>query len=104
MDNLIIQDFPFFFPVFFVLMWLAITIILGFLSGWYSLMKKYPNQEDEPILQLKRQSGSMALGVSMSGILNLGVCPSGLRIGMMRIFGIFSREFFVAWEEIMAER
>ena len=40
----------------------------------------------------------------MQGILKIGVCPSGLRIGIMRAFGPFSRNFFVPWEEIKVER
>jgi hypothetical protein len=36
----------------------------------------------------------------MRGILILSVCPTGLRVGMMRIFGPFCRDFFVPWESI----
>jgi len=40
----------------------------------------------------------------MNRILNISVCPSGLRIGMMRLFGIWCRKFFVPWEEIRVSR
>jgi hypothetical protein len=46
----------------------------------------------------------MGLGVHMRGLLNIAVCPSGLRIGIMRIFGLFCRDFFVPWEEIEVTR
>jgi hypothetical protein len=85
-------------------MWLAITTLLGLLSGWYFLMQKFPNRNEKELLQLKYQSGSMGIGVSMNRILNIGVCPSGLRIGMMRIFGIFCRDFFVPWQELRVTR
>ena len=62
MDGLIAHYFPFVFPAIFLLMWLVITSFLGFLSGWYSLMGKYPNWEEKILLQLKRQSGSMDAG------------------------------------------
>jgi hypothetical protein len=95
---------PLLFAVFFAVLWLAVTSLLGFLSGWYSLMRKYPDQDEAPILQLKWQSGSMGLGVDMRGILNIAVCEHGLRIGMMKIFGVFCRDLFVPWDEIEVTR
>jgi hypothetical protein len=92
------------FPIFFVLLWLTITTVLGLLSGWYFLMTRYPNREEEELLSLKGLSGSMGLWVRMNRILNISVCPTGLRIGMMRVFGIFCRDFFVPWEEIRISR
>jgi len=40
----------------------------------------------------------------MRSILNLDVCPSGLRVGMMRLFGVFCRDFFVPWDQISVVR
>ncbi len=85
-------------------MWLTVTTVLGLLSGWYFLMIRYPNREETELLRLKRLSGSMGLAFSMNRILNITVCPSGLRIGMMRVFGVFCRDFFVPWEEISVNR
>jgi hypothetical protein len=85
-------------------MWLAITTLLGLLSGWYFLMQRFPDRDEKELSQLKYQSGSMGIGVSMNRILNIGVCPSGLRIGMMRIFGIFCRDFFVPWDQLRVGR
>jgi hypothetical protein len=59
MDSLIEQYTRLPFPVFFVLLWLVATTTLGFLSGWYSLMRKYPNREDEALLETRFQSGLM---------------------------------------------
>ena len=97
---------PIYFPFFFASLWLAVTTHLGFASGWYSLMKRFPNRDEEPLLTLKRQSGSMGLGmgVSMRNILRLSACPSGLRIGLMRIFGLFCRDIFVPWDEMSVKR
>ncbi len=107
MKNLLETYFPFvfpiFFPVFFALVWLGVTTLLGFLSGWYALMQQYPDREDRPFLRLTWLSGQMGL-VAMRGVLNVSVCPAGLRIGMLRAFGIFSRDFFVPWGEIKVAR
>jgi hypothetical protein len=98
------QNLPIFFPLFFVALWLAVTTILALLSGWFKLTTEFPDQSIEPILRLRGQSGTMGLGVGMRGILILSVCPTGLRVGMMRIFGPFCRDFFVPWESIAVVR
>jgi len=85
-------------------MWLFVTTFLGFMSGWYALAKAYPNRDEEALLKLRFQSGSMGAGVSMRGILKLDVCHTGLRVGIWRVFGIFDRDFFVPWTEITVER
>ena len=97
------QQFPLYFPVFFVLMWLGITTFLGLLSGWYALMRRYPDQNEEALQTYSRQSGSMNR-VSKRSLLTLGMCPSGLRVGMTRLFGPFCRDFFVPWNEIQVTR
>jgi hypothetical protein len=93
-----------YFPIFFILMWVGITSLLGLVSGWYSLMRQYPDQPEEPLLKLPWQSGSMGRSVSFGGVLTLSACPSGLRAGMLRIFGIFCHDFFVPWNEITVTR
>jgi hypothetical protein len=86
----------------FCLMWLAITTFLSVLSGWFRLMLKFPNRDEPPLLRIRMVGGSMGLGVSLRGILTLSACPSGLRVGMLRLFGPFCRDFFVPWESIAA--
>lgn len=88
----------------FVVIWLAVGSLLGLLSGWYGLMRRYPDRRETPIIRFGSQSGSMgAIGVNLSGILRLAACPSGLRVSMWRMFGPFSRSFLVPWREIRAE-
>lgn len=104
MNGLIERNFAVVFPIVFVSLWLTVTTILSVLSGWFRLMAKFPNQKMAPILHLRGQSGRMGRGVSMSGILTLGVCPAGLRVGIMRPFGPFCRDFLVPWDEIAVTR
>jgi hypothetical protein len=40
----------------------------------------------------------------MQGVLTLSVCPLGLRVGIMRVFGPFCRDFLVPWEAISITR
>jgi hypothetical protein len=104
LNNLIEQNLAIFLPLFFTLLWLTVTTVLAVLSGWFQLMARFPNQTVEPLLRVRGQSGSMGLGVSMQGILTLSVCPSGLRVGIMRVFGPFCRDFFVPWDAISVMR
>jgi hypothetical protein len=97
------QNFPLYFPLFFVLMWFAVTVLLGFMSGWYFLMRRFPDRPETPLRAFNNQSGSIGQ-VSARSLLTLSVCPGGLRVGMMRIFGPFSKDFFVPWDELSVIR
>jgi hypothetical protein len=91
-------------PIAFVGMWLAITGLLGALSGWYSLMARYPDHQDEALASYGWASGIMGAGVNFNNILRLGVCQRGLRVGLPHLFGIFCRPFFVPWSELQVTR
>jgi hypothetical protein len=99
MNTSLEQNFALYFPAFFVLLWFAVTVILGFMSGWYFLMRRFPDRPETPLSTFKNQSGSIGL-VGARSLLTLSVCPGGLRIGMMRIFGPFSKDFFVPWSDM----
>ena len=99
----IFQTYPYLFPVYFAAMWLVVTTLLGAMTGWCGLMRRYPDIGEEALATLRRQSGVMGRAVSMSRILDVSPCPSGLRIGMMRLFGPFCRPFLVPWEALGAE-
>ena len=94
---------PLYFLIAFPVIWFVVTLILSVLSGWFGLMERYPNRDEVPILTLTNQSGSVG-PVSMRNILKLSVCDSGLRVGIMRIFGPFCRDFMVPWNEITITR
>jgi len=103
MNDLVRQNFPRYFPLFFVVMWIAVTTLLGVWSGWYVLMRTYPDREEAPLESFSSQSGSMNR-VSMRSILKLSPCPSGLRLGIMRLLGPFCRDFLVPWDQISVVR
>ena len=89
-----------YFPFWFGLMWIPMTSFMGLLSGWYRLVEKYPDSpNEEPLLKLIQQTGALG-GVNFKGVIRLSACPSGLRIGIMKIFGPFSKDFLVPWEQI----
>jgi hypothetical protein len=93
------------FPIVFAAIWLSITTLLGFLSGWFRLMAIYPDRPEAPIRVFGFQSGWMgSLKVSYSSILTLSACPSGLRVAVWPLLGPFCRKLFIPWGEISVER
>ncbi len=93
-----------FLPIFFLALWVGVSAFIALMSGWLSLMRAYPDRDEQAFGKLTWQSGAMALGVRINGILHFGLCPSGLRIGVSRIFSLFCRDFFVPWSEISVTR
>ena len=91
-------------PIFFVGIWLFVTGILGLASGWFALAKRYPDRPEAAILTMPYQQGYMGPSVRLNGVLRFSTCPSGLRIGILRLLGPFSRDFFVPWGEIAIAR
>lgn len=103
-DAAIQHWFPYAFPVFFVGMWLSVTTIFGLISGWFNLQQRFPDDgNEEPLLKLASQSGSMGFGVSMSGILRLRAYRSGLGVRISRLFGPFQKPLKIPWSEIQAQ-
>ena len=93
------------FPVMFAAIWFGVTFLLGWMSGWHSLMERYPDRHETPLLQLSWQTGVMGtMGVNYKNILRLASCPSGLRVGVMKMFGPFARDFMVPWRDIEVKR
>jgi hypothetical protein len=90
-------------PIVFVGLWLFVTGLLGLVSGWFALAKRYPDRPEAAILRMAYLSGYMR-GVRLNGALKLSPCPSGLRVGMMRLLGPFSRDFLVPWDDIAVVR
>jgi len=104
-NDIVLKWLPYVFPFFFAGMWLVVTTMLGFMSGWFNLQQWYPDDgSEEPLLKLGGQSGSMGLGVALNGILKLRAYPSGLGISIWRIFGPFQKPLRIRWSEIEAEQ
>ena len=90
------------FPVFFVLVWVLATALMGLLTGWFQLQAQFPSNDEPPLLRLRMQSGTMGW-MGLNRILTLDACQSGLRVGIWGMFGPFQRPFQVPWDQIEAE-
>lgn len=92
------------FPFLFLGMWLFVTTMLGFMSGWFTLQQWYPDDcKEEPLLKLGWQSGSMGMGVSFGNCLTLAARRDGLSIRVWRVFGPFQRPLLIPWRDINEE-
>ena len=100
----ILDRYPYLFPLFFAGMWLAVTSLIPFMSGWFELQSRYPDRSEEPIRRWTMASGRLGPLAQYSSCLVLAVCPSGLRVGVWRMFGPFCRNFFVPWSDLRVER
>jgi hypothetical protein len=103
MDQETTRWFLIFFPFLFAAMWLAVTSLLGVMSGWFALQQHYPRGEEEPLFKRKIGSASMGFGVHFRRVITVAACRSGLRISASRLMAPFQRPFLVPWSEIEAE-
>ena len=99
------------FPFFFIGMWLLVTTVLWWFSGWRALQERFPDREEQPVDRLHFRSGMLGQGsvwnpwgtVNYGSCLRFDICRGGLRVAMWRIFAPFSRPFFVPWDRITVE-
>ena len=99
------------FPFMFVGMWLLSTTLMRWMSGWASLQERFPDRVEAPLKRLFLPSGMLGKGslwnpwgnVNFGNTLRLEICPSGLRVALWRVFGLFSKPFFVPWKLIAVE-
>jgi hypothetical protein len=89
----------------FAVFWVVLTSMINWSAGWFTLMLRYPNRRERAVMRLRGQSGLMgARRVRFGSALRFDVCPSGLRVGMFRLGGVFARDFFVPWDDLSVER
>ena len=90
---------PILFPVFFLSVWCLTLWAIATFSGWRRLAQRFA--EERPFLGETVHRGSARLGVAnYSGVLTVGVSPSGLFLLPMRIFRPFHRPLLIPWSEI----
>ena len=87
----------------FALILLGVSTLEGSLSGWVSLMRRYPDRSEVALRTLARKPGSVGR-MGGGSLLTFGVCPSGLRIRTRRIACVFCRNVFVPWNELRVTR
>jgi len=93
---------PWFF-VFFVAMWLAVTGLLAFVSGWFSLATRWRAQGSASGERFRMRSatlGAKFLPVSYGNCLTVTVSEQGLGLSIFLLFRLLSPPLFIPWSEI----
>lgn len=68
--------------LFFPTVFLLLVALISWQSHWFRLIEAFPDQPDQPTLRLRGQSGKIGTN-RLIGVLELDVCLTGLRVGLM---------------------
>lgn len=95
-----------FFILFFVGMWLGVTIILSYTSGWASLAKIYRASKSfhgARWTPIHAQLGEAGLLGSFGNSLNIGANAEGLHLSVFILFRVNCPALFIPWEDVSVE-
>lgn len=84
----------------FIAFWIGLTSFIAMMAGWYRLMHRFPDQKEDALLKLTWQSGLMGPGVRYNNALRFSACDHGLRLGLPKLFGLFTRDVYVPWTDV----
>jgi hypothetical protein len=81
------------------------TLLVGYMGGWFSLRRKYPDiRERGKLLGVhKGQTGTIGWGVFLNKLLAYELYEDGFRLKMSWL-SPFCRPIFVPWKDIRVER
>ena len=89
--------------LFFPTVFLLLVALISWQSRWFRLIEAFPDQPDQPTLRLRGQSGKIGTN-RLIGVLELDVCLTGLRVGLMWPAALYWKPFFVPWGDITITR
>ena len=90
----------YFFPIFFLVLWIGICMLLSIISGWWSLSKDYRANFPFNGKKLRMKSATLRWGTSYSGCLTIGANREGLYLAIFPIFRINHPPLFIPWKDI----
>lgn len=97
------KDLPALFPVFFIVLWFAVTLLLSFMGGWHELASRF--EAPFPIEGETFRFTSMALGsglfpVRYGNCVFVTVGHSGLYISVLFLFRFQHPPLLIPWSAI----
>lgn len=92
---------PFFFALYFIALWVLVSYVLGLLSGWIALSRRFRGTGAFYSYQWPLQSLRMGtLPVSYRNCANLGADEAGLYLAVFPLFRLGHAPLFIPWSEI----
>ncbi len=93
----------YYFPILFIIFWVAICMLLSIISGWSSLSKNYRANISFNGKKLRMKSATMRWGTNYGGCLTIGANSEGLFLAIFPIFRINHPPLFIPWKDISTE-
>lgn len=94
---------PYHFLLFFLAVWISITLLMSIIGGWRLLSKAYRADFSFDGKKLKMKSGGMRWGTNYGACLTIGANREGLYLAVFPIFRIGHPPLFVPWNDISTE-
>jgi len=91
------------FPIAFAVMWLGVTLLLSFLSGWTSLARTYRGRLSSVERTVSLGSGVMSrfgLPASYNHVLNVAVGAEGVQLSLFPLFAVGSPPLLIPWRDV----
>ena len=98
---------PLLFVLFFVGMWLFVTFVIGYTSGWASLARIYRAVrpfEGARVRVRGAQMGRTMMSGTFRNVLTVGVNAEGIQLSVLVLFRISSPDLFIPWSDIAVSR
>jgi hypothetical protein len=88
------------FVLFFATLWCAVIFLIGRISGWALLAKRFRTDSQFPGQLWTWQSARFRWGCNFNNCLTVGAGPSGLYLSMLFLFRIGSPPLLIPWQEV----
>jgi hypothetical protein len=97
--------FPVLFPLFFVGMWMGVSLLLAQVGGWSALATQYQTTDKFDGVSLGGRSGRFGTMMNYNGVLNLGVDQEFFHLSVIFLFRLGHSPLAIPWKDItLSER
>jgi hypothetical protein len=94
-----ISNTPYIFPLFFVGLWLFISALFAFISGWWSLAQRFRATERPDGEKITSQVKQVGI-VPENRVTHMVVSPAGLYLYAFVLFRFLHPPLLIPWSEV----
>jgi hypothetical protein len=92
------------FPIYFLCLWVLVSAIISFVSGWFSLARVYRARIPFQGARWRLQRGKMRYLVGYNNILAIGVSQQGLYLAVLSLFRFMHPPLLIPWSEVKVRK